>query len=169
MQTQEFRSPRTWEGVGPSTGGVYSASWAQRPQRPALLTGPASVTPACTPIAFALLPPPGARPTWRPRLPLCGARSLARAGPAASTGARCQEGQLRALPATGPAQGRTASRPRWCQRAGGDGEAGRGRSGPTAAQTSRRTSPGMARTRGAQAAAPTFPAGRKGSLPLPCP
>lgn len=171
MQTQEFRSPLTWEGVGPSTGCVYSASGTQRPQRPVRLTGPTSVAPACTPITFALRSLPAARcsPYLAP-LPAFVRRAVLSQGRPGRLRPRAMPGGT-AAGAAGhrPAQGRTASRLRWCQRARGDGGAGWGRSRPTAAHTSGRTKPGMARTPGAQAAALTFSAGRKGSLPLRCP
>lgn len=54
-------------------GGVYSASCAQRPYRPAPRTVQASVARGCTGSLSlsAACPLPGARPTWRPYRPLC--------------------------------------------------------------------------------------------------
>lgn len=70
------RSPRAWEGVGSSSGGVYSASRAPRPSGSAPGTGPGRRSCRQRPDRPGSPQParwpPGARPTWRPRLPLCG-------------------------------------------------------------------------------------------------
>lgn len=143
-------------------GGVYSASWAQRPSGPTPGTVQAGVVRGYTRSLSltAACPPPGVRPTWRPHRPLCRLRHRQRAdGPRDNCGCG---------PGGGPAEGE-----RDAARAGARGR--EGRAGTEAAQPAGSCAnvPAIhlraSGTRGAQEAAPLSQQEERDPLRGPCP